>query len=519
MSSGYKEEFELLFERSRADLDDYLRGLALDLKLSPASQFRSICWRIFLDCLPEDRADWPQTLQRKRLEYSEKISEFDFNPREEIGDNPLSQDDQSKWNKYFQDEELRQMIQQDVHRTWPEIEVFQSDRIHNMMTAILFYYSKAKPALSYRQGMHEILAPIIYVIHCDQTAFKHAKDNGDLSGLTDSNLRMFNDLLDPKYMAHDSYAMFSSLMETLESWYSCTENGQGAHESPQPFSKSSLEVHTVLGLKLHRINQSILKRLDPTLQSHLETLEINAQVFGIRWLRLLFGREFPLHSVLCLWDTIFADSISLDLADYIFAAMLVAIRDRLLSSDNSQCLSLLMRYPEDVDVFYVVKLALHFRDHYKYPRPLRQLLNERPKSPKRNNNKPNRPQTLDFLSPESDETDWQNMVSSGNAGVARELGMTTTGRQLAQMKTRVAECALAMDAHLSTLQLALRSSGIAEEALVALAQLKSIRDQLKEMSGAEDIEEEDWTFVGTPQENNGSLDVLKRKLNGLINRD
>lgn len=46
-----------------------------------------------------------------------------------------------------------------------------------------------------------------------------------------------------------------------------------------------------------------------------------------RWLRLLFGREFPIHDLLIIWDAIFADGISSNLVDYIFVAMLIAIRD------------------------------------------------------------------------------------------------------------------------------------------------------------------------------------------------
>lgn len=46
-----------------------------------------------------------------------------------------------------------------------------------------------------------------------------------------------------------------------------------------------------------------------------------------RWLRLLFGREFPLQDLLVLWDAIFADNKSFDLVNYIVVAMLVAIRN------------------------------------------------------------------------------------------------------------------------------------------------------------------------------------------------
>ena len=49
--------------------------------------------------------------------------------------------------------------------------------------------------------------------------------------------------------------------------------------------------------------------------------------FYSRWIRLLFGREFPLPSVLEMWDALFADGPSLGLMDYIFVAMLMHIRE------------------------------------------------------------------------------------------------------------------------------------------------------------------------------------------------
>ena len=46
-----------------------------------------------------------------------------------------------------------------------------------------------------------------------------------------------------------------------------------------------------------------------------------------RWIRLLFGREFHLPSVLQLWDALFAEGTSLALMDYVFITMLMQIRE------------------------------------------------------------------------------------------------------------------------------------------------------------------------------------------------
>lgn len=47
-----------------------------------------------------------------------------------------------------------------------------------------------------------------------------------------------------------------------------------------------------------------------------------------RWIRLLFGREFPLQDLLMVWDAIFSDiNPSFPLVDYLTVAMLSFIRE------------------------------------------------------------------------------------------------------------------------------------------------------------------------------------------------
>lgn len=133
-----------------------------------------------------------------------------------------------------------------------------------------------------------------------------------------------------------------------------------------------------------------------------------------RWVRLLFGREFPLQDLLVVWDALFADSITLDLVDYVFVAMLLYIRDartfRLLLKNKSNtanvvalfvsglvhcrceivylkgcvcivvsvsviasnfqtCLGLLMHYPPLADINSLLQKALFLRDPKVSQRP------------------------------------------------------------------------------------------------------------------------------------------------------
>lgn len=374
-SKKYSEEWFSLFERR--DIARWLKEKALRLELADC-RFRSICWKIFLECLPDSRSDWIIATRAMRHKYEKLMAKACRNPRMEVEEqldlahnNPLSQDEKSPWNQYFEDSELRIMIKQDVIRTFPEIEFFQTSDVQEMMVNILFHYARQHPQISYRQGMHELLAPIIFVLHNDQQAFLHALELDYIREFPDALRDDIRELLNPDYTEHDAFFLFNQVMDAVESWYSWNENYIKIDQfSFMPFAKTTtLGLHNGLGVKLCRINQSMLKAHDLAIYTHLENMEIPLHVFGIRWLRLLFGREFVLPELLILWDAIFADSLAFNLVDYIFVAMLICIRKPLLNSDYAKCLSYLMKYPAGRNVTYILQLALHLKDPKKYPRP------------------------------------------------------------------------------------------------------------------------------------------------------
>nr|XP_037858241.1 TBC1 domain family member 5 isoform X5 [Chlorocebus sabaeus]XP_037858242.1 TBC1 domain family member 5 isoform X5 [Chlorocebus sabaeus]XP_037858243.1 TBC1 domain family member 5 isoform X5 [Chlorocebus sabaeus] len=291
--------------------------------------------------------------------------------------NPLSQDEGSLWNKFFQDKELRSMIEQDVKRTFPEMQFFQQENVRKILTDVLFCYARENEQLLYKQGMHELLAPVVFVLHCDHQAFLHASESAQPS-------EEMKTLLNPEYLEHDAYivlfyfifsAVFSQLMETAEPWFSTFEHdGQKGKETlmtPIPFARpQDLGPTVAIVTKVNQIQDHLLKKHDIELYMHLNRLEIAPQIYGLRWVRLLFGREFPLQDLLVVWDALFADGLSLGLVDYIFIAMLLYIRDALISSNYQTCLGLLMHYPFIGDVHSLILKALFLRDPKRNPRPV-----------------------------------------------------------------------------------------------------------------------------------------------------
>ncbi|XP_072226865.1 TBC1 domain family member 5 isoform X1 [Leuresthes tenuis] len=368
---SYRKEWDELFLNSNYLARIRQQGINGRLR---SSRFRSVCWKLYLEALPEDKGQWINKTKELRGQY-EKIKEMHItNPRKAAGqqdlvvNNPLSQDEGSLWNKFFQDKELKGMIKQDVFRTFPEIRYFQDDDVRTKLTDILFCYARENEQLLYKQGMHELLAPIVFVLHCDHQAFQHASE-------TASPSEEMKCLLNPVYLEHDAYAMFSQLMETAEPWFSSFERevrkGKEEMLTSIPFARPQDAGPSVaIVTKVNRIQDQLVKKHDIELHMHLNRLEIAPQIYGIRWVRLLFGREFPLQDLLVVWDALFADSITLDLVDYIFVAMLLYIRDALIASNFQTCLGLLMHYPPIGDINALLQKALFLRDPKNNPRPV-----------------------------------------------------------------------------------------------------------------------------------------------------
>ncbi|XP_077159142.1 TBC1 domain family member 5 isoform X2 [Paroedura picta] len=367
---SYSKEWEELFVNNNYLATIRLKGINGQLR---SSRFRSVCWKLFLNVLPPNRSQWISKTTKLRTLYN-KIKEIHItNPRKAgqqdlMINNPLSQDEGSLWNKFFQDKELRGMIEQDVTRTFPEMQYFQQENVRKILTDVLFCYARENEQLLYKQGMHELLAPIVFILHCDHQAFLHANEAVQPS----EEMKV---LLNPEYLEHDAYAMFIHLMKTAGHWFSTYEHdGQKEKDTmmtPIPFARpQDLGPSIAIVAKVNQIQDHLLKKHDTELYMHLNRLEIAPQIYGLRWVRLLFGREFPLQDLLVIWDALFADSITLDLVDYVFLAMLLYIRDALISSNYQTCLGLLMHYPPIGDVHSLILRALFLRDPKRNPRPV-----------------------------------------------------------------------------------------------------------------------------------------------------
>ncbi|KAH7170479.1 rab-GTPase-TBC domain-containing protein [Dactylonectria macrodidyma] len=294
--------------------------------------------QMFLLSSPSAGMSWSHALDTGRQLYIEKrqhFLRFIQHPEAlaELTIDPLADDPDSPWNTVRQDEIIRAEIKQDVQRL-PDEASYHQPHTQAMIIDILFMYCKINPERGgYRQGMHELLAPMVYAIQED--ALDIATVSSDVT-LDD----VFLNTLDATFIEHDAFILFARVMEHAQFFYEIKDSPSDSTSGLKISEQSSTIVE-----RSKFIHEVCLHKVDPELATHLTNIEILPQIFLIRWVRLLFSREFPFEQFLVLWDTIFAVDPSLELIDLICVAMLTRIRWELLEADYSVCLQLLLKYP------------------------------------------------------------------------------------------------------------------------------------------------------------------------------
>ncbi|XP_057292918.1 TBC1 domain family member 5-like isoform X2 [Hydractinia symbiolongicarpus] len=361
--NSVQEEWDQLFKCK--NMLEQLKFKALDGNMG-TKRFRSICWRLFWECLPEEEKFWLAQAKVNRQNYADIRKKYVIDPYEQKQDidlskhHPLSLAEDSIWHKYFQDNELRSTIMQDIDRLCPEIEFFKQENVKSIILHVLFCYAREHPQVSYKQGMHELLANLVYVMMTNSLAVKDC---------TEKLSETITSILDISFIEHDAYSLFQNIMDVIEPWFTnLSQNQQASQQQSVPTDRRMFQkpndnqMITAISKKLNRIQNYMLKRYDAALSDHLQKIDITPQLYGIRWIRLLFGREFSLNRLLILWDALFADGMSLDLVDFVYLAMLINLRGVLLQNDFNHCLTYLMKYPANTDTKYILKRAIFLKN-------------------------------------------------------------------------------------------------------------------------------------------------------------
>uniref|UniRef100_N1QST2 TBC1 domain family member 5-A-like protein n=2 Tax=Triticinae TaxID=1648030 RepID=N1QST2_AEGTA len=405
------------------------------------SSLRSVRWRVDLGILPASPEASVEELRRaaadsrrRYVSLRRRVLVDPHLPKEEarspnlIVDNPLSQNPESSWGRFFRGAELEKTVDQDLSRLYPEDgSYFQTPTCQAMLRRILLMWCLQHPQYGYRQGMHELLAPLVYVLQVDIDklsqirklhedcfnddfvgvpfpdtdmvfSYKPRKDPKWHSGTDNENdsesasransldeldsdtkeIILLSDaygaegelgiVLSERFMEHDAYAIFDGLMD----------GGGGVVRMAEFYSPSSVGSSSSLppAIEASSALYHLLSIVEPSLHNHFIELKVEPQWFALRWLRVLFGREFGLSDLLVIWDKVFACSNSMLLnsdEEYSFrilcsdrgafiaamaVSMLLHVRSSLLATETDvSCLQRLLNYPTNVDVQKLIEKA------------------------------------------------------------------------------------------------------------------------------------------------------------------
>lgn len=131
------------------------------------------------------------------------------------------------------------------------------------LTDVLFVYSKLNPDVGYRQGMHELLAPILWVI--DRDSAQRSSENPD----NDKADGLMLDLLDPNFVEHDSFTLFLCVMQTARIYY---EHGETRSANGQ------IDLIPIVN-RCQYLHKEALMIIDHELAEHLQAVDVLPQIF------------------------------------------------------------------------------------------------------------------------------------------------------------------------------------------------------------------------------------------------
>lgn len=213
---------------------------------------------------------------------------------------------------------MKSILDKDVERTYVERDLFQTTEVKDLLAEALMSWSIKNKEIGYRQGilfpphlksyqkgMSDLFAFIMIAYDMHYVNYKKKKDK---SQDEDPFLSL---VTDRKFMIHDSYIIFDSIMTggLMEMF---------VHEVPgkRPVKKKKFmrddsfnykNIKLPITKKAADIFDGKLKTIDFELHFHLESVKLEPQWFLLRWLRMFFIREFHMDDSLKLWTNIFWD--------------------------------------------------------------------------------------------------------------------------------------------------------------------------------------------------------------------
>ena len=309
---------------------------------------RAFIWKILLNYLPEDPKKWEETLNQKRTEYNTykkfikgrldlEIQEKKYKSKEILEqiikdvyrtntDNPFFCELVEK-NNTITKEELSKIYEKRKNCIFNNInEIYYTEKkyeIHaDVLKRILFIYTSFCPDISYHQGMNELLAPIFYCYSYDRTYKDETEEN----------------------IEADSFWSFHYLMSKVSlSFVSARKKGLDAKSY---------------------IFETCLNFVDEEIYNKLIELNIRSEYYCYRWFILLFSQDFPLNSVIKLWDLIFSNEDIYYYVVYIGIAIMLLKKNVIINGEMVDVMQSLQNF-DDIKIDELLAKTKEINNKYK----------------------------------------------------------------------------------------------------------------------------------------------------------
>ena len=313
---------------------------------------RSFSWKIYLKTLSSDKnttlKTWCEETLSQRKAFKKKvrelltISKFKGDP---LGGLPTSKNTGSGWGDFFDKADIKHLIKIDVDRTFQDRDLFCENSIKEIENNILYLFAKGNQPTSYKQGMNDILAMLIYSLYP-----YYIKSN--INKYTTELFEKWEK--DPLNNIKDIYCFFHDENEFPSDLYYLMVNlmklGVNKFYEDIDEKKNPKETKNYLVKRCEYISEKKLKLQNSRLYYHFVNIGIDSTVILQRWIKCLFTREFHPQDCSVIWDAILANEImepsgELIYVDYFSIAMMDFISDELLRKDQSECFKRLFQYP------------------------------------------------------------------------------------------------------------------------------------------------------------------------------
>ena len=147
---------------------------------------------------------------------------------------------------------------------------FRDAEVQAELTNILYLYSDMHPDIGYRQGMHELLAPILQAVQFDALPHDSPSIPADLAAICDSD-----------WAEADAWALFRVIMSRISIWYEWRDEGPQTTFSPHTGALEIKPHVAPIVAVCGRIHNELVRSVDPELHGALQRGGVEPQIYGM----------------------------------------------------------------------------------------------------------------------------------------------------------------------------------------------------------------------------------------------